>query len=105
MRNMWTIARREYSRYFTSPVAYVVAFVILLTLGIMFALTILVYSQNAFSAQGPATAPDMSGITGTFTFLLVLSKDEMEAARERLRGSLMGGSVEMRSARHDYHEM
>jgi ABC-2 type transport system permease protein len=73
MRNMWTIARREYSRYFTSPVAYVVAFVILLTLGIMFALTILVYSQNAFSGQGPATAPDMSGITGTFTFLLVLS--------------------------------
>src|SRR5512136_1675733 len=73
MRNIWTIARREYSRYFTSPVAYVVAFVILLTLGVMFALTILVYSQNAFNGGGPATAPDMSGITGTFTFLLVLS--------------------------------
>ena len=36
MRNVWTIARREYNRFFTSPVAYVVAFVILLTLGIMF---------------------------------------------------------------------
>src|SRR5512141_1227897 len=75
MRNIWTIARREYSRFFTSPVAYVVAFVILLTLGIMFSLTILVYSQNALNGGGfgPATAPDISGITGTFTFLLVLS--------------------------------
>ena len=48
MRNVWTIARREFHRFFTSPIAYVVAFVILLTLGIMFALTIVVYSQNAF---------------------------------------------------------
>ncbi len=75
MRNIWTIARREYSRFFSSPVAYVVAFVILLTLGIMFSLTILVYSQEAFSGSsgGPPPAPDLSGITGTFTFLLVLS--------------------------------
>jgi ABC-2 type transport system permease protein len=74
MRNIWTIARREYSRFFTSPVAYVVAFVILLTLGIMFSLTVLVYMQNALSgAGGGSSAPDISGITGTFTFLLVLS--------------------------------
>ncbi len=74
MRNVWTIARREYSRFFTSPIAYVVAFVILLTLGIMFSLTILVFSQNAFnSGGGPASAPDITGITGTFTFLMVLS--------------------------------
>jgi ABC-type transport system involved in multi-copper enzyme maturation permease subunit len=43
MRNVWTIARREYSRFFSSPVAYVVSLAILLVLGIMFALTILVY--------------------------------------------------------------
>ncbi len=74
MRNIWTIARREYSRFFTSPIAYVVAFVILLTLGIMFSLTVLVFTQNAFNGQGgPASAPDISGITGTFTFLMVLS--------------------------------
>ena len=73
MRNVWTIARREYSRFFTSPVAYVIAFVILLTLGIMFSLTIYVYGQNAFQGGGQATAPDATGITGTFTFLLVLS--------------------------------
>src|SRR5512140_756338 len=73
MRNTWTIARREYSRFFTSPVAYVVAFVILLVLGIMFSLTILVYTQNAMSGQGGGSAPDIGGITGTFTFLLILT--------------------------------
>ena len=74
MRNVWTIARREYSRFFTSPVAYVIAFVVLFTIGIIFSLTVYAYSQNAFSGSGgPATAPDISGITGTFTFLLVLS--------------------------------
>ena len=72
MRNIWTIARREYSRFFTSLVAYVVAFVILLVLGIMFSLTILVYSQNAMNGQFGG-APDIGGITGTFTFLLILT--------------------------------
>jgi ABC-2 type transport system permease protein len=75
MRNVWTIARREYHRFFTSPIAYVVAFVILLTLGIMFGLTVLVYTQNALGGGfgGPQSAPDISGITGTFTFLLILT--------------------------------
>ncbi len=76
MRNIWTIARREYDRFFSSPIAYVVAFVILLTLGIMFALTIVIYSQSALQGGGfggPPPAPDISGITSTFVFLLVLA--------------------------------
>lgn len=74
MRNVWTIASREYNRFFTSPIAYVVAFVTFLTLGIIFGLTVLVYSQNATSGFGaPATAPDLTAVTGTFTFLMVLS--------------------------------
>lgn len=73
MRNIWTIARREYKHFFTSPLAYVVAFVIFLTLGVIFGLTIMVYSQNAFSGGFGGGAPDMGSITGTFTFLLVLS--------------------------------
>src|SRR4030067_662276 len=36
MRNIWTIAKREYKYYFASPVAYLVAFIILLILGILF---------------------------------------------------------------------
>lgn len=74
MRNAWTIARREYHRFFASPIAYVVAFVMMLTLGIMFAITILYFRQNALGGggYGAPPAPDMSGITGTFAFLLIL---------------------------------
>jgi ABC-2 type transport system permease protein len=36
MRNIWTIARRELGLYFNTPAAYLVAFVILLILGILF---------------------------------------------------------------------
>lgn len=36
MRNIWTIAKREFNHYFVSPAAYVVAFVFLLILGIIF---------------------------------------------------------------------
>jgi ABC-2 type transport system permease protein len=71
MRNIWTIAKREYDQYFISPVAYVVAFVILLTTGVLFAINLFYYTQNAFQAFGGA--PDFTPIAGTFVFLLVLS--------------------------------
>ncbi len=75
MRNIWVIARREYNHFFASPLAYVVSFIILLTLGVIFGLTILVYSQGALNGGfgGPPPAPDISGITGTYVFLLVLT--------------------------------
>jgi ABC-2 type transport system permease protein len=71
MRNIWTIAKREYDHYFISPIAYVVAFLILLTIGIIFAINIFFYTQNAFQSFGQA--PDVTAITGAFGFLLVLS--------------------------------
>jgi ABC-2 type transport system permease protein len=71
MRNIWIIAKREYNHYFISPIAYVVAFMILLTIGIIFAINIYFYIQNAFQSFG--RAPDISPITGAFGFLLVLS--------------------------------
>ena len=52
MRNIWTIAKREYDHYFISPVAYIVAFMILLTVGIIFAINIYYYTQNAFQSFG-----------------------------------------------------
>lgn len=36
MRNVWTVAKREFNMYFASPVAYAVAFGILLILGLFF---------------------------------------------------------------------
>jgi len=71
MRNIWTIARREYRHYFDSPLAYIVAFLLLVVLGIFFALNIVYYTQNAYAAFG--YAPDAGIITGPFAFMLVLS--------------------------------
>lgn len=71
MRNAWIIAKREYNHYFISPIAYVVAFMILLTIGIIFSINIFYFIQNAFQSFGQV--PDISSITGAFGFLLVLS--------------------------------
>jgi len=40
MRNIWTIARREYRLYFGTPMAYLVAFLYLLVLGLIFHTTL-----------------------------------------------------------------
>jgi len=71
MRNIWTIAKREYDHYFISPIAYVVAFAILLAIGVVFAINFFYFTQNAF--QNPGSAPDIAPVTGVFVFLLVLS--------------------------------
>jgi gliding motility-associated transport system permease protein len=71
MRNIWVIAKREFDHYFISPIAYVVAFLILLTTGIIFAINIYYFIQNALQSFGQV--PDISPITGAFGFLLVLS--------------------------------
>ncbi len=46
MRNVWTIAKREFNMYFVSPVAYAVAFAFLGILGLIF------YANLAQSALG-----------------------------------------------------
>jgi len=71
MRNIWIIAKREFDHYFISPIAYVVAFMILLTIGIIFAINIYFFIQNALQSFGQV--PDISSVTGAFGFLLVLS--------------------------------
>jgi len=71
MRNIWTIAKREYDHYFISPIAYVVAFAILLAIGVVFGINFFYFTQNAYQNFG--AAPDISPVTGVFVFLLVLS--------------------------------
>ena len=46
MRTIWTIAKREYDNYFNSPLAYVVAFSIVLPVGIYFSLIMYVSAQQ-----------------------------------------------------------
>lgn len=69
MRNIWTIAKREYNHYFISPVAYVVAFAILLVIGLIFALVVYSSADNALYGG----VPDIGPVTGSFAFMLVLS--------------------------------
>jgi ABC-2 type transport system permease protein len=71
MRNIWIIAKREFDHYFISPIAYVVAFMILFVIGILFAINIYFYIQNALQSFGQT--PEVSIITGVFGFLLVLT--------------------------------
>lgn len=71
MRNIWTIARREYKLYFVSPIAYVVAFLFMLILGWFF------YSgmrgailQAAYQAYAPSVQIIISPIVTLLLFTM-----------------------------------
>ncbi|MBI5950919.1 MAG: ABC transporter permease subunit [Chloroflexi bacterium] len=68
MRNIWTIAKREFDNYFNSPLAYVVAFAMLLPMGIYFSLIVWVSAQQAMMG-GPA--PESTPINWLFVFLMI----------------------------------
>jgi len=54
MRNIWTIAKREYTHYFQSPLAYIIALVILGFIGFLFVAVIM----NLRSQFGGSGYPD-----------------------------------------------
>ena len=68
MRNIWTIAKREYQHYFISPIAYVTAAGLLLFLGGYFAAIISSASQQ-FMYGG--YAPDVIPVNSLFSFLMI----------------------------------
>jgi ABC-2 type transport system permease protein len=70
MRNIWTIARREYNLYFNSTVAYAIFFTIMVVLGLIFAINILQANQYAYYG---GYAPDITLVTGPLVFMLVLA--------------------------------
>jgi ABC-2 type transport system permease protein len=70
MRNIWTIAKREYKIYFSSPLAYIVMLIMFSVIGVIFALNIINLTSNPF---GINQAPDISIVTGPMAFLLVFS--------------------------------
>jgi ABC-2 type transport system permease protein len=70
MRNIWTIAKREYDLYFISPVAYVVAFLFLTTVGLIFVINLVAITLNQF---GFASAPDPRAVTAPMAFLMLLA--------------------------------
>jgi ABC-2 type transport system permease protein len=61
MRNIWTIARREYRHYFASPIAYIAALLTLLTVGIYFVVIIYYLTNQSYSNN---TAPSINIVIG-----------------------------------------
>jgi len=70
MRNIWTIAKREYKIYFSSTLGYIVILLIVGTIGGVFALTLINLSSNPF---GGGQAPDSSIVTGPMGILLIIA--------------------------------
>ena len=68
MRNIWTIAKREYDNYFNSPLAYAVAFAMLFMLGLYFSLILYVTSEQAMMGGGP---PESTMLNWLFVFLMI----------------------------------
>ncbi len=68
MHNTWTIAKREYKLYFSSPAAYMVAFMILLVLGLIFYVNILAGSMQQFQQS---SAPNAQIVLGPMVTLLL----------------------------------
>ncbi|HMK07699.1 MAG TPA: ABC transporter permease [Anaerolineales bacterium] len=67
MRNVWTIAQREFRHYFVSPIAYAVALFLFVVLGILF------YSNISFGMQGGTFTPDGRLVMGPMVTLLLLT--------------------------------
>jgi ABC-2 type transport system permease protein len=68
MHNIWTISKREYSQYFSGPVAYMLIFAVLLVLGIFFYLNLIVTGQQ----QGYVPGADIT-IIPLATLLALIS--------------------------------
>lgn len=84
MRNIWTIARREYKHYFISPIAYAVALMILLILGIIFYANIVAASYQQF-------APDIQIVLGPLVTMLLFTTPAItmrSLAEEQKMGTL-----------------
>jgi ABC-2 type transport system permease protein len=70
MRNIWTIAKREYKLYFMSPVAYVVAFLFLIWIGRIYYLNMKYSIQQAVYSVG---VPDATISIGPMILILIFT--------------------------------
>ena len=71
MQNIWTIAKREFNNYFSTPLAYVISAGLLLALG-LYCIALLWSSNSQIASYGFANVPDPGQISGLFSFLMLL---------------------------------
>ncbi|NWF62850.1 MAG: ABC transporter permease subunit [Chloroflexi bacterium] len=69
MKNIWTIAKREYDNYFNGPLAYVVMLAVILPLSIYFSLLLFYAQQQALFSGG--IVPEIGTVNGLFAFLMI----------------------------------
>ena len=84
MRNIWVIAKREYSLYFISPVAYAILFMIMLILGIIFYFNVLAAMLNQFT-------PDIQFVINPLVTMLLFTTPAITMrtiAEEQKQGTL-----------------
>jgi ABC-2 type transport system permease protein len=87
MRNIWTIASREFKHYFISPIAYAVFFMILVILGVIFYANILAAISGAYSQY----VPGIQIVVGPLVTLLLFTTPAItmrSIADERRSGTL-----------------
>ncbi len=86
MRNIWTIARREFNLFFVSPIAYITLIVFLLTIGIFF------YIEVSYAVQSQQYIPTMQTsfqlIAFPLLFLAVPAITMRSIAEEKRTGTL-----------------
>jgi len=84
MQNVWTIARREFKLYFISPIAYAVACMILLILGVIF-------YANLLNAVNQQNVPGVQIIVGPLVTLFLFTTPAItmrSLAEEQRTGTL-----------------
>ena len=84
MRNIWIIAEKEFKQFVISPIAYAIAFAILLILGFLFYATILAASAQQY-------APTIQVIIGPLVTLLLFTTPAItmrSLAEEQKNGTL-----------------
>ena len=70
MRNIWTLAKREFRLYFDTPLAYVAAFIIYLVTGVIIGVSIWSGANSAYMS-GPMPAPDARLIVSPMMFFIL----------------------------------
>jgi ABC-2 type transport system permease protein len=86
MRNIWTIAKREYKLYFNTPMAYMVAFLYLLVLGLIFHTTLI---QAMFQQY----APGVEIVVGPMVTLILFVTPAI--TMRLLAGEQSSGTIEL----------
>lgn len=86
MQNIWTISSREYKKYFSSPAAYVAAFLVLLVVGVLFYLTLRL-------AELQQVAIGVEAVLQPLAFMLMLVTPALTASL--LAGERSSGTIEL----------